>query len=71
MKTTNDIKALIRDGANLKIPATKTIADLKSIAKEAKLANTHLTITDASKKTTADLRALVAIYPSGITIELN
>ena len=71
MKTTSDIRAIIRDGANVKISATKTTSDLRAIVREAKSKNTQITISGAGTKTVSDLRAIAREYPSGVTLELD
>ncbi|PMO47176.1 hypothetical protein BCT11_04585 [Vibrio sp. 10N.222.52.B12] len=71
MKTTSDIRALVRDGANVKVPATKTTSDLRAIVRDAKEVGTQVTISGANKKTTSDLRAIARDYPGGVTFELD
>ncbi len=71
MKTTSDIRAIIRDGANVKISASKTTSDLRAIVREAKGKNTKITISGAGNKTVSDLRAIAREYPNGVTLELD
>ncbi len=71
MKSTSDIRAIIKDGANIKLPASKSTSDLRAIAREAKQANTHVTIFNAGKKSTSDLRAIAKENPGGVTLEFD
>jgi len=71
MKSTSDIRAIIRDGANIKLSASKSISDLRAIVREAKGANTQITISGAGVKSTSDLRAIAREYPSVVTLELD
>ncbi len=71
MKSTSDIRAIIRDGANIKLSASKSTFDLRAIVREAKGANTQITISGAGVKSTSDLRAIAREYPSVVTLELD
>jgi len=71
MKSTSDIRAIVRDGANIKLTASKSTSDLRAIVREAKDANTHVTISNAGNKSTSDLRAIAREYPNGVTLELD
>ena len=71
MKSTSDIRAIIKDGANIKLPASKSTSDLRAIVREAKQSNTHVTIFNAGKKSTSDLRAIAKENPGGVTLEFN
>ena len=71
MKSTSDIRAIIRDGANIKLSASKSTSDLRAIVREAKSANTQITISGAGTKSTSDLRAIAREYPNVVTLELD
>jgi hypothetical protein len=71
MKSTSDIRSIIRDGANIKLSSSKSTSDLRAIVREAKTANTHVTISGASNKSTSDLRAIAREYQGGVTLELD
>jgi ABC-type sugar transport system substrate-binding protein len=71
MKSTTDIRSIVRDGGNIIISSSKSTTDIRSIVREAKQAGTQVTITNASKKSTTDLRAIIREYPRGVTLELD
>jgi len=71
MKSTTDIRAIVREGGNVIISSSKSTTDIRAIVREAKQAGTQVTITNASKKSTTDLKAIVREFPKGVTLELD
>ena len=70
-KTTADLIMLAGTGANLTIDATeRTTADIIQIVGSIGLKGSHITITNANTKTTADLIQIAMVYPKCITFDL-
>ena len=71
-KTTSDLIMIAGTGANLVIDAsTKTTSDLIMIVGTVGRKGSHITLTNCTKKTTADLLMICRVYPNNITLDFN
>lgn len=71
-KTTSDLLMFAGTGANLVINVeSKTTGDIIMLVGAVGRKNSHITLTNCSKKSTSDLLMICGIYPNNVTLDFT